>query len=325
MQVNGAEGSDQAPQSVAVVRPSLVTEPDERLIVQSPTPPMPVAEAGPSWTQGGAVPVMPVLHLHRHEYVEGVVDQEARVVVDRLATQHGELFSFLHQEVEELKKGMVPKQFAEEVVSWAGRVQGEVERQGREWVSLKRELQVVKAELTAEVGKCKRELNTDLTRLRALIPEMQKPLQEALRKLSSQLTGMSEDWGKDITRILALSQQSTESIDARIAKIVGQNDREHTVLRDKLEDMTARQAVLMTSMEAMETQMHELMDAEKESVSEHLSPIDRLPHDLYEAPVDELSPRPVVRDSVTSPPGQTTRKGSVSPSYPEKPPIKMRS
>ena len=109
MQVNRAEDVDQAPQTVTVVQPSLVSEPDDRLAVQSPPPSMPVAEAGPSRSQGGAVPVMPVLHLHRHEHTEGVVDQEARAVVERLATQHGELFSFLHQEVKDLKEDMVPK------------------------------------------------------------------------------------------------------------------------------------------------------------------------------------------------------------------------
>ena len=123
MQVNGTEGVDQAPQPVvAVVQPSLVVEPDERLMAQPPPPTMPVAEAGPSQGPGGVVSAMPVLYLHRHEHVEGVVDQEARVVVERLATQHGELFSFLHQEIESLKEDMVRKQFAEEVVTWAERV-----------------------------------------------------------------------------------------------------------------------------------------------------------------------------------------------------------
>ena len=104
MQVNGTESGDHASQSVAIVQPSQVCEPDDRLMVQSPPPSMPVAEASPSQIQGGAVPVMPMLHLHRHEHIEGVVDQEARAVVERLATQHGELFSFLHQEVEEWKR-----------------------------------------------------------------------------------------------------------------------------------------------------------------------------------------------------------------------------
>ena len=89
MQVNGTEEVDQAPQPVGVVQPSLVTEPDDRLVAQPPPPAMPVAKAGPSQGQGGAVPVMPVLHLHRHEHVEGVVDQEARSVVERSATQIG--------------------------------------------------------------------------------------------------------------------------------------------------------------------------------------------------------------------------------------------
>ena len=109
-------------------------------MAQPPPPTMPVAEVGPSQVQGGAVPIMPVFHLHRHEHVKGVVDQEARAMVVRLATQHGELFSFLHQEIESLKEDMVPKQFAEEVVDWAGRMQEEVERQGHELIALKRDL-----------------------------------------------------------------------------------------------------------------------------------------------------------------------------------------
>ena len=70
-------------------------------------------------------------------------------MVERLATQHGELFSFLHQEIESLKEDMVQKQFAEEVVAWAGRMQGEMERQGRELTTLRRDLQ----ESSAEIGR----------------------------------------------------------------------------------------------------------------------------------------------------------------------------
>ena len=108
MSVNGAEGVDLASQSVVVVQPSSVAEPEDRLVAQSPPPPMPMSvAAGPSGVQGGAVPVLSVLHLHWHEHTEGVVDQEARAVVDRLATQHGELFQYLHQEIESLKKDVV--------------------------------------------------------------------------------------------------------------------------------------------------------------------------------------------------------------------------
>ena len=106
-------------------------------------------------------------------------------MVERLATQHGKLFSFLHQEIESLKEDMVRKQFAEEVVAWAGRVQGEVERQGHELTSLKREMQESSAALLAEVENCRREMQTGLTHLRALISDTQKPLQEALRTVSS--------------------------------------------------------------------------------------------------------------------------------------------
>ena len=130
---------------------------------------------------------MPVLHLHRHDHREGVVDQEARTVVERLATQHGELFSFLHQEIAALREDMVRKQFAEEVVDWAGRVQGEVERQGRELTTLKNDLQKSSAALLAKVDRCKREMHTDLVGFRALILDTQKPLQEALHRF--ELTG----------------------------------------------------------------------------------------------------------------------------------------
>ena len=49
MLVNGAEGVDLASQSVVVVQPSSVAEPEDRLVAQSPPPPMPMSiAAGPS-------------------------------------------------------------------------------------------------------------------------------------------------------------------------------------------------------------------------------------------------------------------------------------
>ena len=123
MMVNGAEDVDLASQSLVVVQPSSVAEPEERLVAQSPPPPMPIAiEARPLGVQGGAVLVLSMLHLHQHEHTEAVVDQEACVVVERLATQHGEFFQFLHQQIESLKKDMVREKFTKEVETWAGKV-----------------------------------------------------------------------------------------------------------------------------------------------------------------------------------------------------------
>ena len=85
-------------------------------------------------------------------------------------------------------------------------MQGEVERQGQELMAPKDDIQASGAALLAEVDQCKREMNNDLVRLRALIPDMQKPLQDALHQLSAQVTGMSADWGKDVTRLVSLSQ-----------------------------------------------------------------------------------------------------------------------
>ena len=56
-------------------------------------------------------------------------------------------------------------------MSWAGRVQGEVERQGRELMALKHDLQESSAALLAEVEHCKREMQNNLVRVHALIPD----------------------------------------------------------------------------------------------------------------------------------------------------------
>ena len=85
--------------------------------------------------------------------------------------------------------------------------------------------------------------------------------------------------------------------------------------------MTQRQTILMTSMEAMEAQMQELMEEEKASVSENPSLADRLPLSLYEEPIEKSSPRLAVQDSVASPIGQGSQKGSGSADLPKKPPM----
>ena len=318
MQVNGTEGVELAPQPIVVaVQPSVVVEPEDRLVAQPPPPAMPVAEAGPSQVPGGAVPAVPVLHLHRHEHVEGTVDQEARAVVERLATQHGELFSFLHEEIKSVKEDYVQKQFAEEVVAWAGWVQVELGRQGHELRALRRDLEKSHAAVLEEVEKCKRETRDGLVHLRALIPETQKPITEALRKVSTQVTGMTEDWGKDVTRLMSMTQNTESTLTTRLNTLVYQNEQDHARLHERIEGETQRQTVLMTSMEAMETQMRELMSEEKASVSEDISLAGRLPLSLSE----ELTvpPRPAVRDSAASPTGRHSEQGSGSSEHPKKP------
>ena len=63
MEVNGAEGVDLGSQSlvdatsVVAVQPSSVAEPEDRLVAQSPPPPMPMSvEAGPSRGPGWCGP-----------------------------------------------------------------------------------------------------------------------------------------------------------------------------------------------------------------------------------------------------------------------------
>ena len=142
MMLNGDErAAESVPRLMAgttdVVRPSSVAEPDDRLTPQSPIP-MPVAGASGSavLVGGDTVPAMPVIHLHRHEHAAGTVDEEARAVVDRLATQHGELFAYLHKEIEDLKKDALRQQFGKEVVAWADTARQEMGRLGLELRSL---------------------------------------------------------------------------------------------------------------------------------------------------------------------------------------------
>ena len=91
-------------------------------------------------------------------------------------------------------------------MSWAGRVQEEVERQGHELRALRQDMEKSHAALWTEVDTCKRATQDGLIQLRALIPDTQKPITEALRKMSAQVTSMTEDWGKDVTRLMSLSQ-----------------------------------------------------------------------------------------------------------------------
>ena len=160
MMLNGEDIAEESvSQAVAefVARPTSVYEPQEPLAVQTPLP-MSISGTAEHFADGAAWN-MPALHLHRHEYHEGTVDAEARVVVERLAAQHGELFDFLHQEIKDLQKNMVHKQFAEEVVTWGDAAQREIIRQGREIESLRTEFRLVVAELRAKLGKLRSDLD----------------------------------------------------------------------------------------------------------------------------------------------------------------------
>ena len=68
-----------------------------------------------------------------------------------------------------------------------------------------------------------------------------------------------------------------------------QNKLEHERLHERIKGMTQRQTILMTSMEAMEAQMREIVEEEKASVSENISLASR-PQSLYEEPIEKPSP-----------------------------------
>ena len=195
-----------------VVRPSSVAEPDDRLTPQSPIP-MPVAGASGSavLVGGDAVPAMPVIHLHRHEHAAGTVDEEARAVVDRLATQHGELFAYLHKEIEDLKKDALRQQFGKEVVAWADTARQEMGRLGLELRSLRSDVRNVMDMLRGESGKLREDVDRQLVQIRTLVHDNQRQLRQELQQLNSQATTMTKDWGNDITRLLGVCERNTQA------------------------------------------------------------------------------------------------------------------
>ena len=99
MSVNGEGRREEIPEGAlvpvvpdpAMLQATSVVEPDDRLAVTVPE----------SSSGGGQVPA---LHLHRHEHVSVTVDDEARAVIKRLAGRHGELFSYLHEEIHQLQE-----------------------------------------------------------------------------------------------------------------------------------------------------------------------------------------------------------------------------
>ena len=95
-------------------------------------------------------------------------------MVQRLATQHSELFRYLHEEIECLKKDVVREQFAEEVESWMGKVQEEVERQGREITFLRQDMEPTTSDLSTELAKCKGDMDRSLVQVCVLVQKTQK-------------------------------------------------------------------------------------------------------------------------------------------------------
>ena len=330
MEVNGAEGVDLGSQSlvdatsVVAVQPSSVAELEDRLVAQSPPPPMPMSvAAGPSGVQGGAVPVLSVLHLHRHEHTESVVDQEARAVVDRLATQHGELFQYLHQEIESLKKDMVREQFAEEVETWAGKVQGEMERQGRELETLRTDMEASTSGLSKKLAQFKKDMDLDLLQVRALIKETQKQLNKTLEVFDSRLGTLTGKWGDDINRLLNMSKETNVAVDKRLSQLIEKSDSEYARLQEQIAETAQQQTILMTAIESMEDQLAQVPVSARGSADPCSPEPVCLPSTLFGEDADPQPSRPIVGDSVTSPVHPFPKEGPKLSLSPALSPIKV--
>lgn len=153
---------------------------------------------------------------------------------------------------------MLREQFMEEVETWAGKVQEEVERQGREITSLRKDMEISISELSIGLAKCRGDMDRGLVQVRVLVQERQKQLQKALERLSGQVTDMSKEWGKDIARILNISKENAASVDLRLAALIVQNDSEHTHLQSLITKTKTQKTVLMIAMKSMETQMAQI-------------------------------------------------------------------
>ena len=94
MSVNGQDSGDVHDQALVPVPPQVEEPPREMSVVEAVEPEgrlMPVEILGTSaQASEGSVPV---LHLHRHVHA-GVVDDQARTIIERLAARHGRFSLF---------------------------------------------------------------------------------------------------------------------------------------------------------------------------------------------------------------------------------------
>ena len=70
-----------------------------------------------------------------------------------------------------MKKDAVREQFATDVETWAGKVQEEVERQGHEIETLRKDMEDSTLELSTRPAKCKGDLDRGLVQVRVLVQE----------------------------------------------------------------------------------------------------------------------------------------------------------
>ena len=147
------------------------------------------------------------------------------------------------------------EQFAKEVETWAGKVQGEVERQGREIETLRKDMEASTSELSTGLAKCKGDLDRGLVQVRVLVQETQKQLLKAIERLDSRVLNMNGKWGEDIARILNVSQETNAAVDKHLSLLSEQNDSEYTCLQNMITETTKQQTVLITAIESMEDQL----------------------------------------------------------------------
>ena len=166
----------------AMVQATSVAEPDDRLTV-----PVPETSSG-----GGQVPA---LHLHRHQHVSVTVDDEARTVIERLAERHGELFSYLHEEIRQLQEQMAQRtQFESDLAPWVEAVRGAVEAQWRDIERLQTGLQ----DAHDAAHTARREAAT-----------IRKDVEARLSRLEGQISALSDSTRTDLSRIRDSGYQET--------------------------------------------------------------------------------------------------------------------
>ena len=192
MSVNGGEGQDQA--LVPVPRPvaEIPSGSEGAGVVQVDS-----VVLGPQIPEAGIPAVegpYPVLHLHKHIHA-GVIDDEARTVITRLAEQHGEVFTYLHDQVSRAQESLLQRsQFEQDIVAWVRTTREVLESQ---WLMAER-----MSTGLADVQEAVRAVRRDVMGL-------SERLTTRTTSIETQVHDLSVELHADIARLWETSRQET--------------------------------------------------------------------------------------------------------------------
>ena len=248
MEVNGGEAVDTPP----TVGPSRVEEPSQQLVEQPPVGQLP----------GQAVPTF---HLHQHVYEGPGVDEEARRVVERLAGAHGELFSYLHEQIRGLQGYLQASTLEADLQEWGGAVQGALTSQQQETAALRAELNELRT-TTVSMREELQALRVSQRSWRDEFAQLQGRVEVDARKLAqlhvdvADLRHHYDRWSKqcwdrleaDLPAVSAHAERQVTGMEARVQRDLQTMRTEYEHLRTRMNEVHDRQATLAGTVSAME-------------------------------------------------------------------------